>query len=119
MAGRALEQLRKEIHDAEKRLEELLASEKSFRIDLFGETPSRGSGASRGRRAGSKRSRTRRAGRRKGPTRADAFFEKLPKSFTLDDVRKVAGKLTGVSLAQWGRSKKVKKVGDGKYQKAA
>ena len=121
MAGRALEGLRQEIRDAEKHLEELVASEKSFRIDLFG-------GASSGRSGPTRRSRparrkragkSRRPARPKGPTKADGFLAKLPKSFTLEEVRKVAGGLTGVSLAQWGRAKKVKKVGKGKYQKAA
>ena len=115
MAGRALERLREEIRNAEKHLENLLASERSFRAELFGGSPTGASRSADARKPG----KTRRPARRKGPTKADAFFDKLPKSFTLDDVRKVAGRLTGVSLAQWGRSKKVKKVGKGKYKKAA
>ena len=56
--------------------------------------------------------------RRKGPAKADNFLAKLPAKFTIDDVRKVAGKATGISLAQWARSKKVKKTATG-YQKVA
>ena len=50
--------------------------------------------------------------------KADNFLAKLPAKFTIDDVRKVAGKATAISLAQWARSKKVKKTATG-YQKAA
>jgi len=43
---------------------------------------------------------------------------KLPAKFTIDDVRKVAGRATAISLAQWARSKKLRKTATG-YQKAA
>ena len=56
--------------------------------------------------------------RRKGPPKADRFFAKLPAKFTIDDVRKLAGKATGVSLAQWARAKKTKKTASG-YEKVA
>ena len=56
--------------------------------------------------------------RRKGPAKADNFLAKLPAKFTIDDVGKVAGKATAISLAQWARSKKVKKTATG-YQKVA
>ena len=108
MARRALDRLRQEIRDAEKRLEDLVASERSFRMDLFG-----------GSAAGPKQGKSRRRPRRKGPAKADRFYAQLPQSFTLEQVREIAGNLTGVSLAQWGRSKKVKKTGKGKYRKVA
>jgi hypothetical protein len=56
--------------------------------------------------------------RRKSPPKADKFLARLPAKFTIDHVRKVAGKAAPISLAQWARSKKVKKVAGG-YQKAA
>jgi hypothetical protein len=43
--------------------------------------------------------------RTKGPPKADTYFKKLPKAFTIDDVRKVAGKALAISLAQWARAK--------------
>ena len=75
------------------------AEERNFRSDLFGT-------------GGPRRPR------RKGPPKADAFFKKLPKVFTIDQVRKLAGRATGVSLAQWARAKKVKKTASG-YEKVA
>jgi hypothetical protein len=56
--------------------------------------------------------------RRKGPPKADTFFKKLPKEFTIDHVRKVAGKASAISLAQWARAKKTRKTASG-YQKVA
>jgi hypothetical protein len=56
--------------------------------------------------------------RRKGPPKADTFFKKLPKEFTIDHVRKVAGKASAISLAQWARAKKIRKTASG-YQKVA
>lgn len=114
-AANALRTLRAEIRQAQARLQNLIESERSFRTELFGGARS----GARGRARQAKRAPGARPPRRKGPPIADRFFKKLPKSFTLDDLRKVAGRLTGVSLAQWGRSKKVKKIGKGKYQKAA
>jgi hypothetical protein len=42
----------------------------------------------------------------------------VPTKFTIDDVRKLAGKATGISLAQWARAKKIRKTTSG-YQKVA
>jgi hypothetical protein len=42
----------------------------------------------------------------------------LPKEFTIDHVRKVAGKASAISLAQWARAKKIRKTASG-YQKVA
>ena len=117
----ALQHLREEISATKSRLEKLITEERSFRLDLFG---TGGPGRPRavigrrrpGRPAGSKVTARKAKPRRKGPPRADQFFAKLPSKFTIDDVRKVAGKATGVSLAQWARAKKVKKTADG-YQK--
>jgi hypothetical protein len=52
-----------------------------------------------------------------GPAQAESFFKKLPQKFVLADVRKVAGKATGVSIAQWVRSKRIRKTTAG-YEKA-
>ncbi len=112
----ALQTLRKEIASVQRRLEKLVAEDRSFRLDLFGT-----GGPGRPPRAERTAKRVRAIAqkpRHKGPPKADSFFKKLPKEFTLDDVRKVAGKLSGVSLAQWSRSKKIKKTGKG-YQKVA
>jgi hypothetical protein len=112
----ALHHLRKEITAARSYLDELIEEERSFRLDLFGTS---GAGRPRkvGRPAGNKSGRPAKP-RRKGPPKADRYFKKLPNKFTIDDVRKLAGEATGVSLAQWARSKKVKKTGGG-YEKIA
>ena len=120
----ALQQLRKEITAARSQLKKLVTEERSFKLDLFGTggpgRPPRGPGLSRkrGRPAARKAVARKAQPRRKGPAKADNFFAKLPAKFTIDDVRKVAGKATGISLAQWARSKKVKKTATG-YAKAA
>jgi hypothetical protein len=117
----ALQQLRKEIGAAKRQLEKLVLEERSFRLDLFGTGPGRPQGAGKlrkpGRPAGRKVAARRAKPRRKGPARADKFLAKLPAKFTIEDVRKVAGKAAPISLAQWARSKKVKKVAGG-YQRA-
>jgi hypothetical protein len=118
-ASRALQSLRAEIGATRKRLETLVAEERSFRLDLFGTGGPgrpRGVGKKVGRPAGRKAAA--RKPRRKGPPKADKFFAELPGKFTIDDVRKLAGKATGISLAQWARAKKVKKTASG-YQKVA
>ena len=104
-AARALARLRGEIEGARKTLESLLAEERSFLSELTGKTLA---GAQKVV-APMGRQRRRGAARRRGPTKADAFFAKLPQRFTLDDVRKMAGRLAGVSLAQWSRAKKIEK----------
>jgi hypothetical protein len=115
--------LRKEISATRTALERLVTEERSFRLDLLGTGgPGRPRGAAksrkRGRPAGRKAVARRAKPRRKGPAKADTFLAKLPNKFTIDDVRKVAGKATPISLAQWSRAKKIKKVAGG-YQKAA
>jgi hypothetical protein len=118
-ASNALSNLRAEIGATRKRLETLIAEERSFRLDLFGAgKPGRPRGRSKkiGRPAG--RMAAARKPRRKGPPKADAYFKKLPGKFTIDEVRKLAGKAAGISLAQWARAKKVKKTATG-YQKVA
>jgi hypothetical protein len=119
----ALQQLRKEITAARSQLEKLVTEERSFKLDLFGTGgPGRPRGAGqsrkRGRPAGRKAVARKAQPRRKGPAKADNFLAKLPAKFTIDDVRKVAGKAAAISLAQWARAKKVKKTATG-YQKAA
>jgi hypothetical protein len=107
----ALQQLRGEIAATRRRLEKLTTEERSFRLDLFGggepdrprrvaQTTARKTGATRG-------------ARRKVPPKADRFFAKLPKTFSIDDVRKLAGKAAPISVAQWTRSKKIKKTASG------
>jgi hypothetical protein len=119
----ALQQLRKEITAARSQLEKLVREERSFKLDLFGTGGPgrpRGAGQSRklGRPAGRKAVARKAKPRRKGPAKADMFLAKLPRKFTIDDVRKVAGKATAISLAQWARATKVKKTADG-YMKVA
>jgi hypothetical protein len=120
-ASKALQGLRAEINATRKRLETLVAEERSFGLDLFG---ARGPGRSRrigrprkiarpsGRRATARRVEP----RRKGPPKADAYFKKLPSTFTIDDVRKLARKATPITLAQWVRAKRINKTASG-YQK--
>jgi hypothetical protein len=118
-ASEALSNLRREIAATRKHLETLIAEERSFRLDLFGTgRPGRprGGGEKVARPAG--RTAAARKPRRKGPPKADTFFAKLPGKFTIDDVRKLAGKAAGISLAQWARAKKIKKTATG-YQKVA
>jgi hypothetical protein len=116
-ASKALSNLRSEIAATRKRLETLVAEERSFRLDLFG-----GGGRRRPRRVGRPLGRPMAAKsttvRRKGPPKADKFFAKLPGKFTVDDIRKLAGRATGVSLAQWARAKKIGKTASG-YEKVA
>jgi hypothetical protein len=119
----ALQQLRKEISATRTMLERLVSEQRSFKLDLFGTGgPGRPRGAGksrkRGRPAGRKVVARRAKPRRKGPAKADKYLAKLPAKFTIDDVRKVAGKASAISLAQWARSKKVRKTATG-YQKAA
>ena len=121
LSKNALLQLRKEISAARNRLEKLIGEERSFKLDLFGTGgPGRSRAVSRPRRAGrspgSITAARKAKPRRKGPPKADRFFAKLPSKFTIEDVRKLAGKATGVSLAQWARARKVKKTAGG-YQK--
>ncbi len=118
-ASKALQSLRGEIGATRKRLETLIAEERSFRLDLFGTGGPgrpRGGGKKVARPAG--RTAAARKPRRKGPPKADTYFKKLPKEFTIEQVRKVAGKASGISLAQWARAKKIKKTASG-YQKVA
>src|SRR4029453_4775971 len=113
----ALQQLRKEIGAAKRQLEKLITEERTFKLDIFGTAPGslRGPGKLRkgGRAAGRKGVARRAKPRRKGPAKADKFLAKLPAKFTIDDVRKVTGKAAPISLAQWARSKKVKKIAGG------
>lgn len=112
-AKNALDSLREEIRNTATKLEKLVTEERSFKSDLFGAGPTerRGRGAPAGK---VKRPRA----TRKGPPQAEKFFKKLGDAFTLDEVRKVAGPQTGISLAQWSRAKRIRKVGKG-YQKIA
>jgi hypothetical protein len=117
-AKAALVRLRSEIQTTRTSLARLIEEERFFRSDLFGAGPGR-PGRKRGRPAGSTRPgrrRRRRGGRPKQPPRAEKFFSRLGSTFTLDDVRKLAGRSAGISLAQWSRAKRIRKVGD-KYHK--
>lgn len=109
-ATNALQGLRREIATTERRLEELVKEEREFLSDLSGRSSTALKQGTNGRR----RSRGRPV--RRGPAKADKYFAKLPPKFSLDDVRTLAGRLSGVSLAQWSRAKKVRKVADG-YEK--
>jgi hypothetical protein len=116
----ALQHLRNEISVTRTKLEELVTEERSFKLDLFGTgAPGRPRGGGKSRKprpAGTKAADRRAKPIRKGPAKADKYLAKLPAKFTIDDVRKLAGKAAPISLAQWSRAKKVKKTGDG-YQK--
>jgi hypothetical protein len=119
----ALQHLRKEISATRAKLEKLVTEERSFKLDLFGTGgPGRPRGAAKsrkpGRPAGRKAAARKTKLRRKGPAKADKYLAKLPNKFTIDDVRKIAGKAAPISLAQWSRAKKIKKVAGG-YKKAA
>ena len=118
-AKSALESLREEIRTTTNRLAKLVAEEKSFRLDLFG-APARRGGRRPGRprKARGKRPAAARRVRRKGTPRAEKFFRQLGNTFTLEDVRKIAGRKAGISLAQWSRAKRIRKAGKG-YQKVA
>jgi hypothetical protein len=113
----ALQELRREISVTRRFLEKLMAEERSFRSELFGGVGAgrpRGGGKKVGRPAGG--TAATRKPRRKGPPKADTYFKKLPKAFTIDHVRKLAGKASAISLAQWARAKKIKKTASG-YEK--
>lgn len=120
-AKKALDSLREEIKQTSVRLQRLISEERNFREELFGAVSRRLGHAAR-RLRGSVRpgrpARVRRTSRRKGPPKAERFFQKLPKSFTLDDVRKLAGRAAGISLAQWSRARRVRKSGK-RYEKIA
>jgi hypothetical protein len=119
-AKSALDSLREEIKATAARLQKLITEERSFKFDLFGGVTRRARGAA-GRRKAARRGRPpkrARASRRKGTPLAERFFSKLPRSFTLDEVRKIAGSKAGISLAQWSRAKRIRKTAAG-YQKTA
>lgn len=127
-AKNALDSLRREIQDTRTRLESLVTEEKSFRDDLFGGSSTRQprhstrkstrKAAAKARKGTAKRRGRRRTVKpRKAPI-ADGYFNKLPSRFSLDEVRKVAGKRAPISLAQWSRAKRIKKIGTG-YQKTS
>jgi hypothetical protein len=110
-AAHALEALRREILSMRARLEELVGEEKSFLADLFP------SASARARRRGRPAKRPGRVQKRvrshRGPAKADRFFAELPQRFTLEAVREVAGRLSGVSLAQWTRARRITKTATG------
>jgi hypothetical protein len=119
----ALRQLRKEISVARRQVEKLVGEERSFRLELFstgGSDTPRGARKSRkpGRRAGRKAAARRLKPRRREPPKADKYFAQLPAKFTIEDVRKHAGKAAGISVAQWVRAKRVRKTASG-YHKVA
>lgn len=118
-AKSALARLRSEIQSTRTALARLIEEERVFRTDLFGVGPGRPA-RKRGRPAAAPkavgRRRRRRGGRPKQAPRAEKFFSRLANTFSLDDVRKLAGRSAGISLAQWSRAKRIKKVGE-KYHK--
>ena len=121
-AKAALDSLRNEIRATTERLAKLVSEERSFRFELFGGGAKRGAtkGAARRGRPPGRRGRPRKAAasaRRRTPL-AEKYFAKLPSTFSLEDVRKLAGRKAGISLAQWSRAKRIKKSGKG-YQKLA
>jgi len=118
-AKSALDSLRAEIKSTAVKLQKLISEERSFKFDLFGGgTRRRGPGRPRTAAGRGRPPKARRTARRKGPPRAERFFARLSRTFSLEDVRKVAGKKAGISLAQWSRAKRIKKTAKG-YQKVA
>jgi hypothetical protein len=118
-AKSALDSLRSEIRLTTARLAKLVSEERIFKSELFGAAPVRKRrGPGRPRKAGRRGKPTRARARGRGTPQAEKYFQKLGKTFTLEDVRKLAGRRAGISLAQWSRAKRVRKVGDG-YQKIA
>jgi hypothetical protein len=113
-AKSALASLRDEIRNTTAKLEKLISEERSFKVEIFGSAPAR-----RGRPPkAARRGRTAKKTRRRGAPVAERYFQKLGNSFTLEDVRKLAGRRAGISLAQWSRAKRIRKSGKG-YQKVA
>lgn len=117
-AKNALESLREEIRTTSANLAKLVNEERIFRSELFGGAPKRGRGPGRPRKVARASRPARARARRRGAPQAEKYYQKLPDVFTLDDVRKLAGRKAGISLAQWSRAKRVRKSGKG-YQKVA
>jgi hypothetical protein len=118
-AKSALESLRSEIQATTARLAKLISEEKSFRFELFGGPKRRAArGAGGGRKRVVPRGRPRKRTARRGTPLAEKYFAKLGNTFTLEDVRKLAGRKAGISLAQWSRAKRIRKSAKG-YQKTA
>ena len=114
-AKNALASLREEIRQTTAKLQKLVSEERSFKVEIFGSAPARrGRPPKNGRRARP----AKKVVRRKGPPLADRYFKKLGNTFTLEEVRKLAGRKAGISLAQWSRAKRIRKSGKG-YQKIA
>ena len=118
----AIQELRREIAATRKQLELLSEEERSFRLDLFGtrtpgRPPKREAARIKRKRTQTQKTTKSKSSAKKAPT-ADKFFGKLPSKFTINDVRKLAGKATAISLAQWTRGKRIKKTGNG-YEKVA
>ena len=118
-AKSALESLRAEIRGTSAKLAQLISEERIFRSELFGGAVKRNRrGPGRPRKAARRGRPARTRARRRGAPQAEKFFKKLGNAFTLDDVRKLAGRRAGISLAQWSRAKRIRKSGKG-YQKVA
>jgi hypothetical protein len=118
-AKSALDSLRSEISLTTAKLAKLVSEERIFKSELFGASPARKRrGPGRPRKAGRRGKPGGARARRRGTPQAEKYFQKLGKSFTLEDVRKLAGRRAGISIAQWSRAKRVRKVGNG-YQKTA
>jgi hypothetical protein len=116
-AKSALESLRNEIRATTARLAKLVSEEKSFRLELFGGSKPRAArGGRRGPKSAARRGRPRTRAVRRGTPLAEKYFAKLGNTFSLDDVRKLAGRKAGISLAQWSRAKRIRKSAKG-YQK--
>jgi hypothetical protein len=117
-AKSALDSLRSEIRATTARLAKLIDEERIFKSELFGAAPARRQRPGRPRKTGGTAPPPRARARRRGTPQAERYFRKLGKAFTLEDVRKLAGRRAGISIAQWSRAKRIRKVGDG-YQKIA
>lgn len=48
-----------------------------------------------------------------------SIFDRLPKTFGREQVRRIAGKSAGIRIAQLARAGLARKIGEGRYQKVA
>jgi len=123
---RVLTVLQKEIADLEGQLTHLRDQAERWAAALEQRTrptnPSSATGAPKGKR---KKAAKKRARRTSPAVDWDAVLERLPRTFTMQDIAKRTPKLANhpksrvVAVARWSRMKAIQKIGDGKYRKLA
>jgi hypothetical protein len=123
-AARALAALTSEIRRREADLQGLQRQAEAWREAILGRSPSPST-----KRSGARKQRTGTSARRKGAKRGsrvswDAVLASLPARFGVDDVLKHPGARSKgraqiyPALTRWIQSKKVKKIGKGRYQRS-